>query len=93
MRQWLLRWLGGVPCSDFDSLRAAHEDFVRQVGLQHSDQQHAFMELVTEFNALRNNLPAVLTAPAKPPVRVFRNFREFRSAIEGHQPIPIERTS
>ena len=93
MRRWLLRWLGGVPTAEFDAFRAAHEDLVRQVGLQHSEQQKAFVELATEFNALRNNLPAVLTAPAKPPVRVFRNFREFRSAIEGHQPIPIERTS
>ena len=47
-------------------------------------------EIIQELNAIRNR-PVI--DPNKNAVRVFRNFREFRSAIEGQRPIKIERKS
>ena len=48
-------------------------------------------EIIQELNAIRNRPPVI--EPNKGAVRVFRNFREFRSAIEGQRPIKIERKS
>ena len=57
-----------------------------------SEHDAAISELVSELNALRNSKQPV--GEQKKPIRVMRNFRDFRAAVEGRsEPIKIERTS
>ena len=50
-----------------------------------ADQDATIAELIQEINALRNSIPSAVAQAAKPPVRVMRNFREFRDTVE-HKP-------
>jgi len=55
--------------------------------------QAAIADVIAELNELRNKMPAVIASQEpKPGVRVMRNFRDFRSVMEGRpqQPIPIK---
>lgn len=107
---WLLRWLGVVPASELDRLKSALKNFIDEAALQselnalrstlnavrhqHEENQDVIANLVQELHNLRNSIPVAVTQDIKQPVRVFRNFREFKSVVEGRpQAFPIERKS
>lgn len=86
MKAWLLRWLGAVSLAEFETLRVATDTLAREMDEQTIGSQRAIGDVITELNALRNSLSATVTQEVKPPVRVLRNFREFRTVIEHKTP-------
>lgn len=80
MKAWFLRWLGIVPPVDYSGA-------IAELRVEHDA---AIAELVHELNDLRNSIPATTAAVQQPGVRVLRNWRDVRSALET-PPIRIER--
>jgi hypothetical protein len=105
IKLWLLWWLGAASVADLDAfyvelnaLRSGDKQTMRDeyravISELKADHEAAITELIQELNDVRNSIPAALTQSARRPVRVFRNFREFRTIVEGSKKIPIERNS
>jgi hypothetical protein len=98
LKAWLLRWLGAVSIFEFETLRAADKQQLRDgycaaLSELKADYEKALSEVIQELNDLRNSMPVAVQSNSRP-VRVFRNFREFRTVVETRpKPIRIERTT
>jgi hypothetical protein len=93
IKAWLLAWLGAASTDRTKQIRESlRKEISRAVTVIRSKKRSKMdAEIIQELNAIRNRPPVI--EPNKGAVRVFRNFREFRSAIEGQRPIKIERKS
>jgi hypothetical protein len=93
----LLRWLGAVSIAEFDVLRAADRQQIRDEYRSalmdiKAEYEAAITEVIQELNTVRNSIPTALTAEPRPPVQVFRSFRDFKRVVESRKPIRVERT-
>lgn len=93
MKAWLRRWLGIVDYTEViaSATREIRAEYRAALATLKEEHQAEMADLIQELNDLRNKIPVTVTQDVKRPIRVLRNFREFRTTIE-HKPLRSERT-